>query len=295
MAKRRMFSREITESDAFREMPLSSQALYFHLGLAADDDGVVNNSRTILRSIGAANDDIKILLAKRFIISLDESDLIVIKHWKMNNYIQKDRYAPSKYQKELMLLGLDENNAYDFLDTTCIQNGYTVKGSIVKGSEVEDSEDLEKGKDINRYNEIKANSFAESLYLLLVSCNYVGLFDLNRDSYISYFDELLKEGHEVKDIKIKLEYFIKTVCHYETSKELDYSGKKTYRPIYKNDRGIQNQYLYFVEAMNHSFNRDDIDSEIDSVYTVNEDYHLNNTEVETDVDDVEVNEDDLPF
>ena len=80
-------------------MPLSSQALYFHLGMNADDDGVVNNPKSIQRCIGASLDDLKILLAKRFVIAIEESGLIVIKHWKINNYIQRDRYTPTKYQK----------------------------------------------------------------------------------------------------------------------------------------------------------------------------------------------------
>ena len=112
MAKRRMFSIEITESDSFCDMPLSAQALYFHLGMYADDDGVVNNPKKLARSLGASVDDLKLLVAKRFIIPIAESEIVVIKHWKINNLIQKDRYNPSKYQKELAMLELDENNAY---------------------------------------------------------------------------------------------------------------------------------------------------------------------------------------
>jgi len=112
MAKRRMFSADITSSDAFQDMPLSAQALYFHLGMNADDDGVVNSPKAIQRSLGASPDDLRILVAKRFIIPIAESEIVVIKHWKINNLIQKDRYTPSKYQKELELLELDENKAY---------------------------------------------------------------------------------------------------------------------------------------------------------------------------------------
>ena len=112
MAKRRMFSTDITNSDAFQDMPLSAQALYFHLGMNADDDGVVNSPKAIQRSLGASPDDLRILVAKRFIIPIAESEIVVIKHWKINNLIQKDRYTPSKYQKELELLELDENKAY---------------------------------------------------------------------------------------------------------------------------------------------------------------------------------------
>lgn len=112
MAKRRMFSKDITKSDPFRDMPLSTQALYFHLGMDADDDGVVNNYKSLIRAIGAKDDDFKLLLAKRFILAIDEVGIIVIKHWKLNNIIQKDRYTPSKYQAELKQLGFDENGAY---------------------------------------------------------------------------------------------------------------------------------------------------------------------------------------
>ena len=134
MATRRMFSMEIVDSDAFLNMPLSTQSLYFHLGMRADDDGVVNNYRSIQKILGSSEDDLKLLVAKRFILPLNDGELIVIKHWKINNYIQKDRYVPSKYKKELALLGFDENKAYKFLDTECIQNGYTGKVSIGKDS-----------------------------------------------------------------------------------------------------------------------------------------------------------------
>lgn len=112
MARRRMFSNDITDSDAFQDMPLSAQALYFHLGMKADDDGVVNSPKAVQRSLGASPDDLKLLVAKRFIIPIAESEIVVIKHWKINNLIQKDRYTPSKYQRELALLELDENKAY---------------------------------------------------------------------------------------------------------------------------------------------------------------------------------------
>lgn len=111
-----MFSKDITQSDAFRDMPLSSQALYFHLGMEADDDGVINGFKALIRSIGAKEDDLRILIAKRFVLVIDESGIIVIKHWRLNNIIQKDRYTPSKYQKELQMLGFDENNAYKVLE-----------------------------------------------------------------------------------------------------------------------------------------------------------------------------------
>lgn len=119
MAKRRMFSQEITESDSFLDMPLSAQALYFHLGMSADDDGFVNSPKRVQRSIGANEDDLKLLIAKHFVLAFD-SGVIVIKHWKINNYIAKDRYKPTTYIDEKSLLVEKENRAYTF----CIQDVY---------------------------------------------------------------------------------------------------------------------------------------------------------------------------
>ena len=111
MAERRMFTQKIVDSDAFLDMPLSTQALYFHLNMRADDDGFVNNPKRIQRTIGAAEDDLKLLLAKRFIIGFD-SGVIVIKHWRMHNTLRKDRYNPTQDQEEFATLMTKENNAY---------------------------------------------------------------------------------------------------------------------------------------------------------------------------------------
>lgn len=111
MAERRMFTQKIIDSDAFLDMPLSTQALYFHLNMRADDDGFVNNPKRIQRTIGASEDDLKLLIAKRFCLCF-ETGVIVIKHWRMHNTIRKDRYSPTQYQEELARLELKNNNAY---------------------------------------------------------------------------------------------------------------------------------------------------------------------------------------
>ena len=141
MAERRMFAKTIVTSDAFLDMPLSARCLYFTLGMLADDDGFVNNPKSIMRQVGACTDDLNILLAKRFILSF-ESGVIVIKHWRIHNYIQKDRYKESKYIEEKATLMIDEKGAY----TECIQDVYKVdtqvrlgKDSIGKVSIVEGS------------------------------------------------------------------------------------------------------------------------------------------------------------
>lgn len=99
MAERRMFAKTIIDSDAFLDMPLSSQALYFHLSMRADDDGFINNPRKVQRMVGSSEDDLKLLMAKKFILVFD-SGVIVIKHWKLHNYIRNDRYKPTLYQAE---------------------------------------------------------------------------------------------------------------------------------------------------------------------------------------------------
>ena len=111
MAERRMFTKKIVESDPFTEMPLSAQALYFHLNMGADDDGFVNSPNKIRRSIGAAEDDLRLLIAKRFILSFDNG-VIVVKHWRMHNSIRKDRYKPTQYTAELSKLTIKEDGAY---------------------------------------------------------------------------------------------------------------------------------------------------------------------------------------
>lgn len=125
MAERRMFAKTIIDSDAFLDMPHSTQLLYFHLSMRADDDGFINNPKNIMRMIGCKDDDLSVLITKKFIIPF-ESGVVVIKHWKIHNYIAKDRYKETKYKDEKALLQLDENNSY----TTCIQPVYKMETQV---------------------------------------------------------------------------------------------------------------------------------------------------------------------
>lgn len=119
MAEKRMFTQKIIDSDAFLDMPLSTQALYFHLNMRADDDGFINNPKRIQRTIGASDDDLKLLIAKRFLICF-ETGVIVIKHWRMHNTLRKDRYNPTQYQEEYAMLDVKDNNAYTEKDVATI-------------------------------------------------------------------------------------------------------------------------------------------------------------------------------
>ena len=125
-----MFNKTITNNDNFLEMPDSSQNLYFHLSMNADDDGFVDNWKSIIRMTGHKEDDLKILIAKQYIIPF-ESGVIVIRHWRLNNYLQKDRITPTNYKEEKALLTTDMNNVYN-LDTKCIHS--IDKNSIDKNS-----------------------------------------------------------------------------------------------------------------------------------------------------------------
>ena len=141
LAERRMFAKTIVLSDAFLDMPLSARCLYFTLGMLADDDGFVNSPKSIMRQAGASVDDLNILLAKKFVLDFD-SGVIVIKHWRINNYLRSDRYTETKYIEEKQKLEIGENGTYHFnIDNDGIPVGIPSigKDSLVKDSVVEDN------------------------------------------------------------------------------------------------------------------------------------------------------------
>lgn len=115
MAKKRMFSISVIDTDAFLDMPLSTQALYFHLNMRADDDGFIGNPKRVMRTIGASDDDLRVLIAKRFVIQFEDG-VIVIKHWRMHNTLRGDRYTRTVYTDELQRLDIKDNKAYTLVD-----------------------------------------------------------------------------------------------------------------------------------------------------------------------------------
>ena len=205
MAERRMFTKKIIDSDAFLDMPLSTQALYFHLNMRADDDGFINNPKKIMRMIGASEDDLKVLCLKRFVIPF-ESGVMVIKHWKMHNYIQKDRYKPTVYTEELALLEVKENGSY----TDCIQNvdnldtqvrlGKVSKGQyrVVEGSENGnevsdiDNNDNEDNVDesVDNTLEYMGGSLGKGVVLLTEAQQDALLEELGLDAFNHYVEKL---------------------------------------------------------------------------------------------------------
>lgn len=201
MAERRMFAKTIIDSDAFLDMPQSTQLLYFHLSMRADDDGFINNPKNIMRMLGCKEDDLSVLIAKKFIIPF-ESGVVVIKHWKIHNYIQKDRYRETKYKDEKSLLQLDENNAY----TECIQDGYKMdtqdrlgkdsigKDSINNNIPVSETESAKASK--HKYGEYN-NVLLKDEELQKLQKDYQ-----NWEELIKYLDEYI----EMKGYKAKSHY-----------------------------------------------------------------------------------------
>lgn len=203
-----MFSKEIIDSDMFLDMPLSSQSLYFHLSMRADDDGFVNNAKKIQRMIGASEDDAKLLLAKKFILSFD-SGVIVIKHWRIHNYIQNDRYRQTKYTEELEMLGVKKNGSYT-LDTEWIQNGDLDKDRIDK-IRLEEKRNIMSGntEEIIKYLNLKAKK------------NYKATTPKTKTLINARF----KEGFTLDDFKVVID---KKVSHWiNNSKMVAYLRPET--------------------------------------------------------------------
>ena len=194
MAERRMFAKTIIDSDAFLDMPLSTQALYFHLSMRADDDGFLNNSKKIQRMVGCSDDDLKLLIAKRFIIPF-ESGVVVIKHWRIHNYIRSDRYKETVYQEEKALLETKENNVYTMRETLGIPNGYHL-----------DTQDR-LGKDsIDKDNNILSDKPTKKEKPYQVIIDYLNdkvgsKYRANNKSTQQHINARLKEGYSVEDFK----------------------------------------------------------------------------------------------
>lgn len=206
MAERRMISKKITDTDAFLEMPLSSQALYLHYIQNADDDGFVGNPISIMRKIGANKNDYDLLIAKRFVIVF-ESGICVIKHWRIHNYIQSDRYTPTTYMDEKQLLSLEENKAYTLNKTKCIHNVYTMdtqnrieENSVEKNSLKEDNIYIEV---VDESEKLVKHKHGEYKHVLLTDKELSKLIDEYGQEIIDKAIKKLDEAIEEKGYKYK--------------------------------------------------------------------------------------------
>lgn len=161
MANKRMFTMKIVDTDAFLDMPLSTQCLYFHLNMRADDDGFIGNPKRIEKIIGANDDDLKLLIAKRFVILFDDG-VIVIKHWRMHNTLSRDRYVETSYTDEKKKLLLKDNGSYSLTngnsidDTKLIErsNRQTQKRRKIDEQKTYSDKDIDLDKDLELDTEL---------------------------------------------------------------------------------------------------------------------------------------------
>jgi len=233
MAQKRMFTMKIVDSDAFLDMPLSTQCLYFHLNMRADDDGFVGNPKKIMRMIGASDDDFKILLAKKFLIIFD-NNVVVIKHWWMHNTLAKDRYQETSYTDEKSLLKIKDNKSYTLGEDgkaiekpACKQNVNKMLPECYQNDNADKDKDsdkeLGKDSDINLIPEEKKKDIKPEVELRNIwNDNYKKLFGRKPDAHIqdsksksSYWsiitrqfqNKIKKDGYET--VKAALEYATK--------------------------------------------------------------------------------------
>jgi len=165
MAQKRMFTMKIVDSDAFLDMPLSTQCLYFHLNMRADDDGFIGNPKRIMKITGASEDDLRLLIAKRFVLTFEDG-VIVIKHWRMHNTLSRDRYAETSYTDEKKMLLLKDNGSYSLTggnpidDTRLIERSGRQtqqrrnKDATKTLSDIDKGLDIELDKDIDKDNNL---------------------------------------------------------------------------------------------------------------------------------------------
>ena len=205
MAERRMFAKTIIDSDAFLDMPLSTQALYFHLSMRADDEGFINNPKKIQRMIAASDDDLKLLTAKNFIIPF-ESGVVVIKHWKIHNYIRSDRIHLTKYTEEKALLDTKENGTYTITSDICQSDVSQLDGEM-------DTE-VRLGK--VRLGKVRLGEVRQG------SCNYQQIADMYNDTCVSFprlttLSEARKKAIKARFNNYTLEDFEKLFTKAEAS------------------------------------------------------------------------------
>jgi len=238
MAKRRMFSLDIIDSDAFLDMPQSAQNLYFHLGMRADDDGFIGPKK-VMRMLGSQEDDIKILVAKRYVLPF-ESGVVVIKHWPLNNYIQKDRYSETKYLKEKNQLTHNEWGAY----TEVTKINHSVAASTTANGE-------ETPPDREMYTERIQDGYTGKVRLGKVSINTNVEVQKNIrlifEQYIRLFDKNPNQYRLTESRKAKLKLRLKQNGYEQLEQAIRFCSET---PFYRgdNDRGWQADLDFIIRS-----------------------------------------------
>lgn len=205
MAERRMMSKKIIDTDNFLDMPQSTQCLYFHLLLRADDDGFIQSPKSIMRITGCKDDDLKLLNAKGFVIGF-ETGVIVIRHWRIHNYVQSDRYSKSELPEakqvelknkvyEVVQAPIKPDNTY--MDTKCIQNGYKMDTQI-RIDKIREEENR-----IETLCNVSHDDVDKSHYEIIEYLNQKtgSKFKPTTKPYVQAIRSRLKEGYTVEDFK----------------------------------------------------------------------------------------------
>ena len=278
MAIRRCFSKKIVRSDDFLDLPVTTQLLYFQLGMEADDRGYINNARSVIKLVGCTKGDLEMLIAKRFVLVRKET-LILIKGWRINNTIQPTRISETLYVDDLKLLYLDEHGSYTEKETSepvlltiCRQNADNLltqdnirEEKIIKDNLIEDNlgqSNLIQKNETGIFKGIEVSNAAKILFLSIPTSFDGGISSPNKDRYCFYFDSLLKQGIEERDIKDALE---------DIFRDLD-------------EDDIDDKYLYLTNRLNKILRLNSDEFEDDNLATTEV---VNNEE--------EVSDDDLPF
>ena len=282
MAIRRCFSKKIVRSDDFLDLPVTTQLLYFQLGMEADDRGYINNARSVIKLVGCTKGDLEMLIAKRFVLVRKET-LILIKGWRINNTIQPTRISETLYVDDLKLLYLDEHGSYTEKETSepvlltiCRQNADKLltqdnirEEKIIKDNLIEDNlgqSNLIQKNETGIFKGIEVSNAAKILFLSIPTSFDSGISSPNKDRYCFYFDSLLKEGIDERDIKDALE---------DIFRDLD-------------EDDIDDKYLYLTSRLNKILRLNSDEFEDDNLATTEV---VNNNSL----DEEEVSDDDLPF
>jgi hypothetical protein len=220
MAQKRMFSKLIISTDAFLDMPASTQLLYFHLNMEADDDGFVSSPKKVMRLLGSTEDDFKILIGKRFILPF-ESGICVIKHWLIHNYIRKDTYIETKYTQEKKALLTKDNGSYtEAVDEPSTQ--YRLGKDRIDKISLRESTPAEEAKEFFTDTGMQLRIFNE---VCEPGNPYRELVGKEIAKFVEYWTELNKSGTKQRweqeptfEIKRRLKKWLSNVKQYSQNK-----------------------------------------------------------------------------
>lgn len=192
LANKRMFTMKIVDSDAFLDMPLSTQCLYFHLNMRADDDGFIGNPKRIMKITGASEDDLRLLIAKRFVLTFEDG-VIVIKHWRMHNTLSRDRYAETSYTDEKKMLLLKDNGSYSLTGGNPIDDTRLIERSGRQTQQRRNKDATKTLSDIDKGLDIELDKDKEKDNNLIVSKDTIRQTDVRR---------VIEEWNKLQDVGI---------------------------------------------------------------------------------------------